>query len=117
LQPAKAYEFDVSAIAFNYFFGDFNPTCARGEAALAAGRPAEATTEFNKIINHPGLLMVDPLAAIVHLHLARVYTKMGDLPNAKSAYADFFPSGKMLIAIYHWCGRPGPNWRNCSDCA
>jgi eukaryotic-like serine/threonine-protein kinase len=55
---------------------------------LASGQPAEASSEFNKIVIHRGLLMVDPLEAMARLQLARAYTKMGDKARAKAAYAD-----------------------------
>jgi len=90
LQPAVPYELAVSAIAFNFFFGNFNSVYARGEALLAAGHPAEATSEFNKILTHRGLLMVDPLDAMARLQLARTYTKMGDPAKAKATYTDLF---------------------------
>lgn len=90
LQAAAPYELAVSALAFNFFFGNFNPVYARGQALLAAGRPAEATAEFNKIITHRGLLMVDPLDAIARLQLARAYIKMGDASKAKAAYEVLF---------------------------
>jgi hypothetical protein len=64
---------------------------------LAAGRPADAISEFNKIITHRGLLMVDPLDAIARLQLARrAYTKMGHIANPKAAYADLFSYGRRL---------------------
>jgi tetratricopeptide (TPR) repeat protein len=90
LEPAAPHEFGVSGIAFNYFFGNFNPVYARGQALLAAGRAAEATAEFNKIITHRGLLMADPLDTNARLQLARAYTKIGDLAKAKAAYRDLF---------------------------
>jgi len=88
LEPAAPYELGASGIAFNYFFGNFNPVYVRGQALFATGQPAEASAEFNKIVIHRGLLMVDPLEAIARLQLARAYTKMGDEAKAKAAYAD-----------------------------
>jgi eukaryotic-like serine/threonine-protein kinase len=90
LQPAAPYEFAASAVAFNYFFGNFYPVYARAQALLAAGRPSEAAAEFNKILTHRGLLMVDPLDAIARLQLARAYTRTGDPAKAKAAYTDLF---------------------------
>jgi tetratricopeptide (TPR) repeat protein len=88
LRPATPYELAVSPIAFNYFFGHFYPVYARGQAFLATGQPAEAISEFNKIIAHRGLLMVDPLDAIARLQLARAYIKMGDASKGKAVYSD-----------------------------
>jgi eukaryotic-like serine/threonine-protein kinase len=90
LQASSPYELAVSVLAFNYFFGNFNPVYARGQALLAAGRPAEAISEFEKIIAHRGLLMVDPLDAVARLQLARAYTRMGNPAKAKAAYTELF---------------------------
>ena len=86
LQLAVPYELAVSALAFNFFFGNFNPVYVRGQALVAAGRPAEATAEFEKILSHRGLLLPDPLGEIAHLQLARAYMHLGDTAKAKSAY-------------------------------
>jgi len=80
----------VSALTFNYLLGNFNPIYTRGQALLAAGRPTEAVSEFNKIVTHRGLLLVDPLDSMARLQLARAYAKTGDLSSAKAAYADLF---------------------------
>lgn len=88
LQPATANELGISAEAFNYFFGTLDPVYIRGQALLAADQPAEAAAEFNKVVAHRGLLMVDPLDSIARLQLARAYTKMGDAAKAKAAYTD-----------------------------
>jgi len=104
LQPAVPYELAASGIAFNYFFGNFYPVYARGQALLAAGRPEEAVSEFNKIISHRGLLMVDPLEAIARLQLARAYTKVGESLKAKAAYAD-------LLSIWQNADRDIPSVR------
>ena len=88
LQPAVANELGVSVEAFNYFFGTRDPVYVRGQALLAAGQSSEAAAEWNKLVAHRGLLMVDPLDAFTRLQLARAYTKMGDRAKAKAAYAD-----------------------------
>jgi len=90
LQAAAPYELAVSALTFNYLLGNFNPIYTRGQALLAAGRPTEAVSEFNKIVTHRGLLLVDPLDSMARLQLARAYAKTGDLSSAKAAYADLF---------------------------
>jgi len=94
LQPAMPYELAVSALAFNFFFGNFNPVYVRGQALLAAGRQAEATAEFERILSHRGLLLADPLEAIVHLQLARAYARLGDTAKAKAAYTVLLSSWK-----------------------
>jgi hypothetical protein len=88
LRPAVANEFGVSAEAFNYFFGTLDPIYLRAQAFLASGQSGVAVTEWNKIVVHRGLLMVDPLDAIVRLQVARAYARMGDIGKANAAYAD-----------------------------
>jgi hypothetical protein len=50
LQPARSYEFRQPAINFKAYFGALYPVYVRGEAYLAAHRPADAALEFQKIL-------------------------------------------------------------------
>jgi len=61
----------------------------RGEAYLAAHRPADAVVEFQKILNHRGLLLADPMGARARLELGRAFAMAGDASKAKAAYQDF----------------------------
>ena len=65
------------------------PVYLRGEAYLAGGRGSEAAAEFQKILNHRGLVLSEPIGAIVHLGLGRSYVLQGDNAKAKAAYQDF----------------------------
>jgi Tfp pilus assembly protein PilF len=58
-------------------------------AYLAAHRGREATAEFQKILDHRGIVVSDPIGALAHLQLGRAYTLLGDKTKAKSAYRDF----------------------------
>jgi DNA-binding winged helix-turn-helix (wHTH) protein/tetratricopeptide (TPR) repeat protein len=89
LQPAVAYEFAVPSIDFNTFFGGLNPIWVRGEAYLAEHKGAEAALEFQKIIDHKGLLASDPVGALAHLQLGRAYAIAGDRTKARMAFKDF----------------------------
>jgi tetratricopeptide (TPR) repeat protein len=62
----------------------------RGEAYLALRRGNEAAAEFQKILDHPGILLNSLLGALAHLQLARAYAIAGDNGKARSAYQDFF---------------------------
>jgi hypothetical protein len=66
------------------------PVDARGEAYLALGRGAEAALEFQKILDHPGLVGTFPIGALARLRLARAYVLSGDTANARIKYQDFF---------------------------
>lgn len=61
----------------------------RGEAYLGEHRGTEAAAEFQKIINHRGIVISDPIGALAHLQLARAYVLAGDVPRAKASYQNF----------------------------
>jgi DNA-binding winged helix-turn-helix (wHTH) protein len=65
------------------------PVFVRGEAYLAARRGSEAAAEFQKILDHRGLVLNQPIGALAHLGLGRAYVLQGDIPKAKVAYQDF----------------------------
>ena len=65
------------------------PIYVRGGAYLAAHRGAEAATEFQKILNHRGIVVSDPIGALAHLQLGRAFALSGDKTKAKAAYHDF----------------------------
>ncbi|MGA8539753.1 MAG: hypothetical protein WB566_09655, partial [Terriglobales bacterium] len=48
-----------------------------------------ATAEFQKFLDHRGIVINFPLGALAHLGLARVYGMTGDTLKAKAAYQDF----------------------------
>ena len=60
------------------------------EAYLAAGHGAEAAAEFQKVLNHRGIVLADPIGALAHLQLGRAYVVAGNMTKARSAYQDFF---------------------------
>ena len=61
----------------------------RGEALIAARRYEEAAAEFQKILEHRGLVGADPISALAHLQLGRVFALSGDTTKAKAAYGAF----------------------------
>jgi tetratricopeptide (TPR) repeat protein len=65
------------------------PVFVRGEAYLAARQGSEAAAEFQKILNHPGVVLNQPIGALAHLGLARAYVLQNDAAKAKAAYKDF----------------------------
>jgi len=89
LQTAVPYELAVPGIDYYFFFGGLYPAYVRGEAYLAAHRGAEAATEFQKILDHPGIVLSDPIGAMAHLRLGQAYAIEGDTTKAKTAYQDF----------------------------
>ena len=49
----------------------------------------EATAEFQKLLDHRGMVGADPLAALAHVQLGRTFGLSGDATKAKAAYQDF----------------------------
>lgn len=80
----------MSGISFFGFFGGLYPAYLRGESYLALHRGREAEREFHKILDHPGLVIADPIGALVHLQLGRAYALLGDKSKATTAYEKFF---------------------------
>jgi hypothetical protein len=49
----------------------------------------EAAREFQKFLDHRGVVVNFPLGGLAHLGLGRAYSLQGDTVNAKAAYQDF----------------------------
>jgi DNA-binding winged helix-turn-helix (wHTH) protein len=86
LQAAAPYELGASRL----LFGALYPIYVRGEALLAAHQGAEAAIEFQKILDHRGVVGSDPIGALARLQLGRAFVLAGDRAKAKAAYDDFF---------------------------
>ena len=58
---------------------------------MAARRYAEAAAaEFQKILDHRyGIVGLDPIGALAHLQLGRVFVLSGDKARARGAYETF----------------------------
>jgi eukaryotic-like serine/threonine-protein kinase len=65
------------------------PVFVRGEAYLGARQGSLAAAEFQKILDHRGLVLNQPIGALAHLGLGRAYVLQSDIPKAKAAYLDF----------------------------
>ena len=92
LQTASPYELGIPTEGGSEFLlgaGNLYPTYVRGLAYLAAHQGAEAVAEFQKILNHRGIVICDPVGALAQLQLGRAYGLLGDKAKAKSAYQDF----------------------------
>ncbi len=100
-QPANAVELLQTAIPYEggttieggseVLLGarNLHPAYVRGLAYLAAHQGGEAAREFQKILNHRGIVLCDPLGALARLQLGRAYALAGDKTKARSAYQDF----------------------------
>ena len=65
------------------------PAYLRGLAYLAEKNGPAAAAEFQKFLDHNGLVGNFVLASLAHLQLARSYALSGDSAKAKTAYQDF----------------------------
>jgi len=74
----------------NYYLGGLHSAYVRGEAFVAAHRYPESIAEFQKLLDHRGIVGLDPMGALAHLQLGRAFAASGDLAKSKSAYQDFF---------------------------
>jgi tetratricopeptide (TPR) repeat protein len=87
LTDAAPYELGKSG---TYGWTALYPVYVRGEAFLAVRRGNEAAAEFQKILEHRGVVLNSPIGALAHLQSGRAYVIQGDAAKAKAAYQDFF---------------------------
>ncbi len=90
LQTASRYDLALGRVGFVGRFGGLYPIYVRGLAYLAARQPAQAAAEFQRILNHRSIVLVDPMGAMARLQLARALALSGDTVKAKSVYDDLF---------------------------
>jgi hypothetical protein len=92
LQTAIPYELGIPTEGGSEFLlgaGNLYPAYVRGLAYLAAHQGPEAAVEFQKILDHRGIVVSDPIGALAHLQLARANELSGDKAKAKAGYQDF----------------------------
>ncbi len=89
--PAKAIELLQTAIPYDLSSTHaMRSTYTRGNAYLALHKGSEAAAEFQKIVDHPGVVLNGMTGALAKLGLARAYALEGDAAKARVAYQDFF---------------------------
>jgi len=92
-EPSNAIELLQTAIPYELGRrGTAKPILSvyvRGDAYLAAHQGREAAAEFQKILDHRGIVLNEPIGALAHLQLGRAYAMQGDNAKAKVAYQDF----------------------------
>ena len=90
LQIALPYELAANGLNFARSLGGLHSAYVRGEAFMAQHRYAEAAAEFQKILEHRGVVGLDPIGPLAHLQLGKVFALTGDKAKAKDAYEAFF---------------------------
>jgi eukaryotic-like serine/threonine-protein kinase len=88
LGAASSYELGLPALSY-YNWPNLYPVYLRGEAYLAAHQGNEAASEFQKILDHRGIVLNEPIGALAHLGLAHAYALQGDTAKSRAAYQDF----------------------------
>jgi tetratricopeptide (TPR) repeat protein len=87
LAPAAPYELGgvIQTVNFALY-----PVYLRGGAYLAAKQDNSAAAEFQKILDHAGVVLYEPIGSLAYLGLARAHALSGDTAKARTAYQDFF---------------------------
>ena len=84
LRPTVKYD-----LAFADGFNSLYPAYIRGLAYLQMGEGRLAAAEFQKLLDHPGIVGRQITGALSHLQLARAQQMMGDQAAARKSYEDF----------------------------
>jgi serine/threonine protein kinase/tetratricopeptide (TPR) repeat protein len=94
-QASAPYDLAVPRTAgfTNAFFGALYPVYVRGLAYSRMGRHREAAAEFQKFLDHLGIVLNDPIGPMARLQLARALEASGDRAKSADAYRD-------LLAIW-----------------
>jgi eukaryotic-like serine/threonine-protein kinase len=87
--PAASLAALEPSLTFDLGMGRLFPAYFRGQAFLQARNGAAAAAEFQRILDHPTVVVNLPHGALAHLGLARAYALQGDTAKAKAAYKDF----------------------------
>jgi serine/threonine protein kinase/Flp pilus assembly protein TadD len=94
--PLKAIEalqittpFELGQPGDSSFTPSLYPIYVRGEAYLAVHQGREAVAEFQKILDHRGVVVNELIGALAHLQIGRAFALQGDTARALAAYKDF----------------------------
>jgi eukaryotic-like serine/threonine-protein kinase len=95
-QASKAIEavevaapYELGAVGDRAFTLSLYPAYVRGQAHLVARHGSEAAAEFQKIIDHPGVVQNELIGALARLGLARANVLQGKTPKAVAEYQEF----------------------------
>jgi tetratricopeptide (TPR) repeat protein len=69
--------------------GTLYPGYVRGQAYLENGDAQQAVAEFQKLIDHRGVVQNFVLGALVHVQMGRAYLATGDAAKARVQYQEF----------------------------
>ena len=86
LQPAEPYELGQ---AQPFQLGMLYPAYLRGQAYLLGHEGKEAAEQFQRIIDHGGIVLNYPLGALARLGMARSYALQNGTVKARTTYQEF----------------------------
>jgi serine/threonine protein kinase/tetratricopeptide (TPR) repeat protein len=86
LEAAAPYELGEPP---QFQLGTMYPAYIRGQSYLMAHNAAAAAAEFQKLLDHRGIVINFPLGALAHLGLARAYALSGETAKSRTAYQNF----------------------------
>ncbi|HLB88168.1 MAG TPA: tetratricopeptide repeat protein [Terriglobales bacterium] len=86
LEPAVPYDLGGPP---QFQLGTMYPAFIRGQAYLLAHNGAAAAAEFQRVLDHSGIVLNFVTGSLAHLQIGRAYTLSGDTAKAKAAYQDF----------------------------
>jgi eukaryotic-like serine/threonine-protein kinase len=92
LRAATPYELGLTTFSV-FGWTAMYPVYVRGEAYLAALQVSQAAAEFQKILDHPGIVLNYPIGSMARLQLARALSASGDRTQSAAAY-------KKLLALW-----------------
>jgi len=85
LEAAAPYELGTGGMSITSLY----PAYVRGQAYLLASNGTAAAAEFQKLLDHRGIVLNFVTGALAHLQLGRAYAMSGDTRKARTAYNDF----------------------------
>jgi serine/threonine protein kinase/tetratricopeptide (TPR) repeat protein len=86
LEAAAPYELGEPP---QFQLGTLYPAYIRGQAYLAQRNGTAAAAEFQKLLDHRGIVVNFVTGALARLQLGRAYAMAGDTAKARTAYQDF----------------------------
>jgi eukaryotic-like serine/threonine-protein kinase len=95
-QTSVPYDLATPGTAYftgSSFYGALYPVYVRGLAHSLMGQHREAAKEFERILQHPGITLNDPVGPLARLQLARALSASGDCARSRTVYRD-------LLAIW-----------------
>jgi serine/threonine protein kinase/tetratricopeptide (TPR) repeat protein len=87
LETVAPYELGAPPPLFQV--GTLYPAYLRGQAYLIVNNGAAAAAEFQKLLDHRGIVVNFVTEALAHLQIGRAYAMQGDTAKARAAYKDF----------------------------